>query len=155
MVGVSARYRGTGIMEKILVGLEAKRKTLWPVIYALSLAKRMDVRIDILLVDDSAGSSKGKSGASENVSDVKDQLESMILNGRSEGILIDYYITGGAFTNELIKFIQEKKINLLILGLPDERKRTVRNIPELLKEIRLRTNCRIEVVNQKTDKPEI
>lgn len=142
-------------MEKILVGLESKMKTLWPVIYALSLAKRMDVRIDILLVDDSERSAKGAPATVETASELKDQLEAMILNGRSEGILIDYYITGGAFTNELIRFIQEKKINLLILGLPDEKKRVSRNIPELLKEIRLRTNCRIEVVNQKTDKPEL
>ena len=141
-------------MEKILVGLESKKNSLWPVIYALNLAKRMDVRIDILLVDDDWSTAEKVSSAPENALKLRDQLESLILNGRSEGILIDYYITGGPFTNELIRFIQEKNINLLILGLPDEKKRTSRNIPELLKEIRLRTNCRIEVVNQKTDKTE-
>ena len=148
------RFRGFGIMEKILVGVESNMNTLWPVIYALSLATRMDVRIYILLVDDPGSIPMDLSSAPEDAPGLKDQLEALILKGRSEGILIDYYITGGPFANELIKFIQEKKISLLVVGFPaHEKKRVSQNIPELLKEIRLRTQCRIEVVHQKTDKP--
>lgn len=138
-------------MEKILVGIEPKMTGLWPVIYALNLAKRMEVRLYILLVENSEAAREQQEDSGDEPS-LKSRLEDLILKGRSEGLSIDYYITGGSFTDELIRFIQEEKISLLVVGyaIKDKKKR-LRNIPELLKEIKLRTNCRIEVVQQKID----
>ncbi len=127
--------------------------SLWPVIYVLNLAKRMDVRIYILLVEDPAVLPMVQGTDPQDEFAIKDRLEKLILKGRSEGLLIDYYIAGGSYKDELIKFIQEKKISLLVVGFPiQEKKKTPQHLPGLLKEIRFRTNCRIEVVHQKNDK---
>ena len=129
--------------------------SLWPVFYALSLAERMDVRIYVLLVEDPSVMPIELREDPEDEPSMKERLEALILKGRSEGITVDYYITGGSYADELIKFIQEKKISLLVVGLPfPEKNRDSQNLPELLKEIRLRTNCRIEIVHQKTDRTE-
>ncbi len=139
-------------MERILVGIDSKMTTLWSVLYALNLAKRMDVRISVLLVIEPAASSE-----KENEHDgdgIKHRLEAYIQEGRSEGIPIDYFLTYGSFKEELITFIQEKKISLLVVDKPiADRKGASVMLPELLGEIKLRTNCRIEVVQKKDVKP--
>ena len=103
-------------MEKILVGVESKMKSLWPVIYALNLAKRMEVRLYILLIENSVTNPHEEMSEGIETPSLKNKLEDLILKGRSEGSSIDYYITGGSYTDELIRFIQEKKISLLVVG---------------------------------------
>jgi nucleotide-binding universal stress UspA family protein len=149
-------------MVKILVGIDAKMTGLWSVVYALNLAKRMDIKIAILLVSDTPSSAELK-GASPSLSpsakqerseedetSIKRRLEKLITDGRSEGISIDYYLAYGSYKEEIIKFIKEKGITLLVVDSPSvDRKEASEKLPELLCEIKLRTHCRIEVVHQK------
>jgi nucleotide-binding universal stress UspA family protein len=144
----------SGIMERILVGINSKMSNLLSVIYALNLAKRMDVKISVLLIIEPTVLSSQPGETEKGDSIIKKRLEKFILDGRSEGTPIDYFITHGSFKEELIKFIQEKKISLLVVDYPfPDRKVTSEKLPELLGEIKLRTNCRIEVVHKKDVKP--
>jgi nucleotide-binding universal stress UspA family protein len=137
-------------MERILVGIDSKMTSLWSVIYALNLAKRMDVKISVLLVIESPALSDEEGGPKKNESAIKPRLEKLILDGRSEGTPIDYFLSYGLFKDELIKFIQEKKISLLVMDFPlPDRKGASEKLPEILGEIKLRTHCRIEVVHKK------
>ena len=137
-------------MEKILVGIDSKTASMLSVIYALNLAKRMDVKISILLVIDPTRMSGKPAQAAQNESEIKKRLEKFILDGRSDGIAIDFFVTYGAFKEELIKFIQEEKINLLVVDSPfSDRKVASEKLPELFGEIKLRSHCRIEVVYKK------
>ena len=135
-------------MEKILVGMNSKMTSLWAVIHALNLAKRINARISILFVTTSSGQhSKNKQ---EEDHPVRSQVEKLISDGRLEGLSIDYYLTCGSFKDELIKFIKEKKITLLVIEYPQREAKTDGEIfSEFIEEIKLRSGCRIEVVHPK------
>ncbi|MEJ2155403.1 MAG: universal stress protein [Desulfobacteraceae bacterium] len=137
-------------MEKILVGIDSKTTRLLSVLYALNLAKRMDVKISILLVIEPAATSVESEAAAQGASTIRKQLEKSILEGRSDGTPIDFFVTYGSFKEELIKFIKEEKISLLVVDSPfPDRKVASEKLPALFGEIKLRTHCRIEVVHKK------
>jgi nucleotide-binding universal stress UspA family protein len=141
-------------MERVLVGINSKMTNLLSVIYALNLAKRMDVKISVLLVIEPTVLVHKPGEAEKDESDIRKRLEKFILDGRSDGIPVDYFLTYGSFKEELIKFIQEKKISLLVVDYPfPDRKAASEKLMELLGEIKLRTHCRIEVVHKKDVKP--
>jgi hypothetical protein len=141
-------------MERILVGIEAKSTDLLSVIYALNLAKRMDVKISVLLIiEPTSGSGKPEETSPDEYA-IKKRLEKFILDGRSEGTAIDFFVTYGPFKEELIKFILEEKISLLVVDSPfPDRIAGSKKLPALYGEIKLRTHCRIEVVHKKDIKP--
>jgi nucleotide-binding universal stress UspA family protein len=137
-------------MERILVGIEAKSTDLLSVIYALNLAKRMDVKISVLLIIEPTAASGKPEEASHDESAIRKRLEKFILDGRSEGTAIDFFVAYGSFKEELIKFIQEEKISLLVVDSPfPDRIAGSKKLPALFGEIKLRTHCRIEVVHKK------
>lgn len=136
-------------MERILVGIDPRMTGLWSVVFALNLAKRMDVKISVLLVVESAQSGKTREPAND-ASSLRSRLEKIIQDGRSDGTPIDYFLARGSFKDELIRFIQEKKISLLIVDYPlADQSNGLENMPELLGEIKLRTGCRIEMVHSR------
>ncbi len=130
-------------MERILVGVEPERSSLFGVIRAFNLAKRMNVTVSILFVEEE--------GKPEGINKImKNNLEIMIEKGRSEGINIDYYITKGSYEAELLKFIKENKITLLVVGLPREDSKTGENsLMDIIKRVRERVDCRIEIVHER------
>jgi nucleotide-binding universal stress UspA family protein len=133
-------------MEKILVGMASEMTSLWAVIYALNLAKRIQAKISVLFIIDPSEQDPQVKAASP----IRSQLEKLISDGRLEGLSIDYYLTCGSFKDELIKFIHEKRINLLVIDYPlPDRRIEGEKFPELLEEIKLRSDCRIEVVHPK------
>ena len=83
---------------------------------------------------------------------MKSSLESLIEEGISDGIQVDYYITYGQYDNELVKFVKENKITMLVVGSPTSQDRRLGDFDDLLEKIRHRIDCRIEVVHEKTVK---
>ena len=83
---------------------------------------------------------------------MKSSLESLIEEGISEGIPVDYYITYGQYDNELVKFVKENKITMLVVGSPTSQGGRLEDFDDLLEKIRHRIDCRIEVVHEKTVK---
>jgi len=135
-------------MEKILVAMNMDMTSLWSFVYALNLAKRMQVKISILLVSNPVISDQNNAEPEKSRYPVKDEIEKLIAQGRSEGIYIDYYHASGSYKDEIVRFIQEKKIDLLVIE-----KHITENMPEFIKEIKLRTSCRIELVQPKVIHP--
>jgi len=139
-------------MEKILVGLDPGKTSLWAAVHALNLSKRINARLYFLLVIDPAVKDLDESLIRQVEASMKSNLESLIEEGISDGIPVDYYITYGQYDNELVKFVKENKITMLVVGSPTPQDGRLEDFDDLLEKIRHRIDCRIEVVHEKTVK---
>nr|MBC8363251.1 universal stress protein [Candidatus Desulfatibia profunda] len=137
-------------MERILVGMDPKRTSRWAGVYALNLAKRIQAKVSFLLVIDPAAKRSKPAISNEAETSVKESLESLIEEGLSEGILVDYYIAYGQYEDELVNFIKDNQISILVVGSPADQKASAGNFKSFLEKIRHRVDCRIEVVHEKT-----
>jgi nucleotide-binding universal stress UspA family protein len=140
------------LMEKILVGLDPGKTSLWAAVHALNLAKRIQARLYFLLVVDPAAKGSDGSLMRQIEASMRASLESLIEEGISEGIPVDYYITYGQYDNELIKFVKENRITMLVVGSPTPQDGRLEDFDDRLEKIRHRIDCRIEVVHEKTIK---
>ncbi len=137
-------------MEKILVGMDASAITLWAPIHAINLGKRIKAKVYILLVINPGTASNQKDLQEEMEAAARKRVEALIDEGRSEGVVVDYYITYGTFEGELIKFIEENEITLLVVGFPPGGEwSSMGESVDALENIRHRINCRIEVVHER------
>jgi hypothetical protein len=135
-------------MKKVLVGVSSETTDLWPVIYALNLAKRVKMRLFVLLVLDPRERRLNKEKYPVDESSIKMRLEALLSEGRSWGIPIDYHIATGSYKEELIQLIQNKEISLVVLAMPTAApKGSSEGIHDILDEIKLRTACDIEIVH--------
>ncbi|MBW2014164.1 MAG: universal stress protein [Deltaproteobacteria bacterium] len=139
-------------MEKILVGLYPGKTSLWAAIHALNLAKRIQARLYFLLVIDPVTNGSEEGLMRQVEASMKVRLESLIEEGISDGIPVDYYITYGQYDNELVKFVKENRITMLVVGSPKPQDGRLEEFDDLLEKIRHRIDCRIEVVHEKTIK---
>ncbi|MEJ2657966.1 MAG: hypothetical protein P8012_12355 [Desulfobacterales bacterium] len=80
---------------------------------------------------------------------MRSSLESLIEEGISDGTPVDYYITYGQYDNELVKFVKENRITMLVVGSPVPQDGYFEEFEDLLEKIRHRIDCRIEVVHGK------
>ncbi len=152
-------------MEKILIGIDKNNIDLRPCIHAINLAKRMNrTKLYCLMILDK---SKIKSDnpydkieiqrkESANVKNEqalevspKNDLESLIEDGRSKGIIIDYYMVEGNFQDEIINFVKSHRIDLFVIGSPLEKTNLTEKeaFTEFIEKIRHKIDCRIEVVH--------
>ena len=139
-------------MEKILVGLDPGKTSLWAAVHALNLSKRIQAKLYFLLVIDPVANGSEESLVRQVEASMRERLESLIEEGISEGIPVDYYITYGQYDNELVKFVKEYKITMLVMGSPIPQDGRLEDFDDLLEKIRHRIDCRIEVVHEKTAK---
>ena len=139
-------------MEKILVGLDPGKTSLWAAVHALNLAKRIQARVYILLVIDPAAKGSGESLMRQVEASMKASLESLIKEGIADGITVDYYISYGQYDNELVKFVKENRITMLVVGSPTNQDGRLEDFDDLLEKIRHRIDCRIEIVHEKSIK---
>jgi nucleotide-binding universal stress UspA family protein len=138
-----------GLMEKILVGLYPGKTSLWAAIHALNLSKRINARLYFLLVINPEVKKSDQSLVRQVEATIRSDLESLIEEGISDGIPVDYYITTGQYENELVKFVKENKITMLVVGSPTPQDGSFEDFEDLLEKVRHRIDCRIEVVHEK------
>jgi nucleotide-binding universal stress UspA family protein len=139
-------------MEKILVGMDASAITLWAPIHAINLGKRIKAKVYILLVISPGTASNLRDLQEEMEAAARKKVEALIDEGRSEGVVVDYYITYGTYEGELIKFIEENEITLLVVGFPPGGEwSSMGESVDVLENIRHRINCRIEVVHERAE----
>ena len=141
-------------MEKILVAVDPAKTKYHACTHALNLAKRIKAKVLFLLVFSMSASEMKKFLKEEIAAPFKRKLDSFIEEGRSEGIEVDYYLVYGDFENEIVSFIQENRITLLVVESPAEQGHLAEDFKFFLEKIRHRINCRIEVVNEKPVKTE-
>ncbi len=136
-------------MEKILVGIYSRDTSFWAGVHALNLAKRIGGKVFFLLIIGPGTGSKTDSAETEAF--LKEKIKSLVQEGRSQGIVVDCYLTYGNYETELVKFVQENKISLLVIEPSAEQVKVPERFSSFLEKIRHRINCRIEVVHKKPD----
>ena len=140
-------------MERILVGMAAEDDSLWAGIHALNLARRINAKVSFLLVIDPETDTGTQAVNEERKASMMKRLGTLIEQGRSEGIAVDYFIAHGKFDKELVQFIKDNKTTMLVVGLPLDPDVSSGNPREFIEKLRHRIHCRIEVVQEKTPKP--
>ena len=151
-------------MEQILVSMDIRQEADSPfpllnqdetggflaaVYRAIHLAERIKANVHILLVwcqEPAASPTETFTGLEDAA---KKHLELMIEKARSNGVSVHYYISKGNFEDEVIRFVAEKKITLLILGLPYGNSESSVEFNKVLYAIRQNVRCAIELVRRK------
>lgn len=141
-------------MEKILVAMDSLRPHSFAGIHALNLAKRISATVSFLLIFPAAPDSAGSRTEKDNQAFVKKNVHALLEQARSEGIAVDYYFAYGNYENELVNFVQEKNVTLLIVENTDSQSESTAVPRKFLNKLRHRINCRIEVVHKKPNHPE-
>ncbi len=135
-------------MEKILAGMTLESSSLWAGIHALNLAKRINAHVSFLLVtaqEQIDPAEKDQESGDETVSGI----EALIDEGRAEGVVVNYYRACGDFAGELIHFVRQNKITLLVIASPGETDIHGVAFKDFLEKLHHRLNCRMEVVQMK------
>jgi nucleotide-binding universal stress UspA family protein len=132
-----------------LLNQDATDDFLAAVYRAIHLAERIKANVHILLVwyPEPAASLADDFKGLEDAA--KKHLELMIENARSNGVSVHCYIVKGNFEAEVIRFVAEKKITLLILGLPHGDSERSVEFNKTLNGIRQNVRCAIELVRRK------
>lgn len=141
-------------MERILVAMDPVQTNFFAGIHALNLAKRIRAKVHFLLVFPAHHEQPSNPGEKSNHLIVKKRVEALIEEARSDGITIDYYLAHGDYESELVSFVQENDITLLVIECPAGHGGAAEGCRELLDKLRHRINCRIEVVNEKPENSE-
>lgn len=135
-------------MESILVAIDGKHGSWGALSRACALAQRMDVKLNVLLIVPSTR--HVLSHAEQQMEeDVRKRLGLHIEAAKSEGIRINYFLAEGSYDEEVIAFINNNKITLLVHELPEGDARTTEKEYATLRTIRHRVSCRVEVVAPK------
>ncbi|MFH0782847.1 MAG: universal stress protein [Pseudomonadota bacterium] len=135
-------------MEKILVAVDGKRGVWEALSHACSLAKRIAVKLNILLVV-GPGIEKMSHNEREREKQIKVKLELLIEAAKAQGIQINYFITEGIYEDEVIHFVNHNKISLLVYDANDGDTRAANSDLVFLRSLRHRIACRVEVVSAK------
>jgi nucleotide-binding universal stress UspA family protein len=138
------------MMERILVSMDVRQSHLEGVHRAVHLAKRIEASVSILLVSDSTIDSGPRNIFQDLEESVRRRLELMIQMGRSEGLDMNTYTTQGNYLEEVIRFIQENGITLLVLGSPRVGSRAADEFTEAFDAMRHRISCRVELVTERS-----
>ena len=116
---------------------------------AIHLAERIRANVHILLVCHQEPASSPADAFTGLEDAAKKHLELMIEKARSSGVNVNYHIAYGNFEAEVIRFVAEKKITLLILGLPYGDSESSVEFNNALYGIRQSVRCAIELVRRK------
>ena len=132
-------------MERVLVSMNTRQGAWEAFSRAISLARRIDARIYALLVlpPHTAGGRK----IELETSGVRERLELLIEAAKSENIHIDYFISEGKYEDEVIRFIEQNRITLLVVESPEGDNRNIDREPRRIDSLRHRTTCRMEVIS--------
>jgi len=136
-------------MEKILIAIDSKHGAWAALAHACSLAKRIDVQLNVLLVIPLTKPRLSHAEA-EARTHIKKRLELLIEAAKSKGITINYYIVEGNYDDEVINFVNHNKITLLVHETREGDSGPASNEPGAsLRSLRHRIECKMEIVAPK------
>jgi nucleotide-binding universal stress UspA family protein len=138
-------------MKRILVALETGESQLWPAVHAINLAKRMVGRVTVLRMLPAEEKREHLSQQQRSRGQLREKLETLIEDARAQGISVEYHIANGNYEDELVNFIREAKVDILVLAAPHLLPSGRRNRESSISSIRHRVNCRIELVYEKPE----
>jgi K+-sensing histidine kinase KdpD len=94
--------------ERILVPLGPHNKDLKGVHHALALAERMQASVYVLLLESLE--------EQDDLMPWEEALLELINNAREAGLAVSYHIAKGSFEEEVLAFILEEDIHLIVFG---------------------------------------
>jgi hypothetical protein len=144
-------------MEKVLVAFHDRHISQgWEAMaHACSLAKRMHVQLNLLLVTGSGDKSYPMVGDSPTAH-IKNRLQLLMETAQSEGITINFFITEGNYEDEVIKFVNHNKISLLVHETCEGDCGTAGGETDsALRTLRHRIGCKMEIVAPKKHTPKL
>jgi K+-sensing histidine kinase KdpD len=112
---------------------------------AISLAGRIDAKLYALLV--LPPSVKGGSEEHSAPCVTRERLELLIEIAKSEGSRIDYFISEGNYEEEVIRFVEQNRITLVIAEYPDGENPDCERDLAQIRKIQHRIACRVELVS--------
>ncbi len=122
-------------MEKILAVIDAQELAWEALFRACYLAQRTRAKVCVLLV-------VPKNSADKIEFRAREQLEPLIEEERLKGVPIEYFIVEGNFKREVVRFIMEHHIDIIVLAQTDEKLKIAIDIQRI-------TGCRTEFVRYK------
>lgn len=132
-------------MERILVSMHGTQGSWAALSRAVSLAKRIEARVYVLLVRTSAPRKDDGLPSTERA--MRRQLELFIESAKAEGIHIDHFVAEGAYEEEVIHFVDNHRITLLVAETVNGDGRAGERESVSLRKIRHRISCRVELVS--------
>lgn len=133
-------------MKKTLVAIHPKAKTIWAIVHAINLAIRIGAKTFILFIQDKETEKNKK----RNMTELQKEIAPLLELARIEGIMVDTYISYGEYAQEIINFVRENGIDLLILGVPAELGIISKHrFFDEVEKIRQMVDCRIQLVNER------
>jgi len=138
-------------MNRILVAVESGHTSVSAAVYALNLAQRIQAQISFLLIDGHGDEMDATAAQTSDEFNVQKQLQSLISNSsRSDGVQVSFYVADGSYESELVNFVEQNRISLLIVGFPalGQQEGAARFLERLM-SIKQKINCRIMIVSEK------
>ncbi len=151
-------------MEHILVSMDIRQVaeipfSLFPqehlegflgaVYRAIHLAERIRATVHILLVLTQKPPAHLVDKAADMERLAQKHLDLMVEKARASGVNVHFYMTAGNFETEVIRFVAEHKITMLILGSPNSGSGAAAEFQKTLSSIRQNIRCTIELVRRK------
>ena len=132
-------------MEKLLVAIDSRYGAWEALSHACSLAKRIDATLNILLVVPLRR--RNFSSQSKEVEEaIRKRLGLLIEAAKAEDVKINYFTTEGEYAQEVIDFVNNNKISLLIHEADDTKIRSAKREQVFLSSLRHRVSCTVEIV---------
>jgi len=133
-------------MERILVSMNCWDGCWGALSRAISLARRIDAKLYALLV--LAPSVRGAGNDEHNAPCVnRERIELLIEIAKSEGSRIEYFISEGNYEEEVIRFVEQNRITLVIAESPDPEIPGCERYLAQIRKIQHRISCRVELVS--------
>lgn len=133
-------------MENILVAIDSKRGGWEAISHACFLAKRVNVRINVLLVTPECNGLNCSSADAAAVELVRRRVDLHIETAKTEGLTINYFITEGNYEEEVISFVHHHKITLFMCQIDNGEKRATEREMASLLSLKHRIACKMEIV---------
>jgi len=136
-------------MERILVAITEKTDSWEAFSHACSLVRRIDAKLNVLFVATPHDRPRSRSEW-ERLLELRKRLELLLEEAKATGVKLDYFMTEGDYDEEVIRFVRDNKISLLVLEYTDG-DATQESTKALA--IRHRIACRVELVAPKKNTP--
>lgn len=125
---------------------------------AISLSERIEAKVYALLVTPvGSGEQEGPPpGLSPGLGcgAVLERMENLVQAARSDGVQIECFVSEGDFEEEVSRFVERKRVTLVIVEWPDEKDPLAERKLGRIRRIQHRITCRVELVSPRKHQPE-
>jgi K+-sensing histidine kinase KdpD len=133
-------------MERVLVSMNCWNGYWGALSRGISLAGRIDAKLYALLVLPHSAEDTGKEEYNAPCVN-RERFELLIEIAKSKGSRIDYFISEGDYEEEVIRFVEQNRITLVIAELPDAQSPGYERDLAQIRKIQHRISCRVELVS--------